>query len=277
MSSDLHQEEGEEQEPKKDSAQILEHEIKESRASIERPTPQLFVSGLSAGLDVGFSLLLMAIMQTAVNRAELPGPLSKMISDMLVANMYAVGFIIVVLGRSELFTEQTTLAVLTVLNREASIAALARVWSVVYVANLIGAAVFAAFAVLIGPALGVIDRPVFGDIALAATDHPSWVVFLSGVMAGWLMGLLSWLVSASRDTISQIVIVWLITTVIGFARLNHVVVGSVEVLAGIFAGEKVTWADYGHFLLWTTLGNAIGGPFFVAVIKFGHASGGKAA
>ncbi len=196
---------------------------------------------------------------------------------MLVANMYAVGFIIVVLGRSELFTEQTTLAVLTVLNREASVAALARVWLVVYVANLIGAALFAAFAVLIGPALGVIDRPVFGDIALSATNHPGWVVFLSAVLAGWLMGLLSWLVAASRDTISQIVIVWLIATVIGFAHLNHVVVGSVEVLAGVFAGEKVTFGDYGWFLLWATLGNAVGGPVFVALIKFGHASGGKAA
>jgi formate/nitrite transporter FocA (FNT family) len=273
MSSDLQPEKREEAEPKKDSAQILQHEITESRASIERPTPRLFVSGLSAGLDIGFSLLLMAVMKTVINKGGLPGP----VGEMFIANMYAVGFIIVVLGRSELFTEQTTLAVLTVLNGEASVASLARVWLVVYVANLIGAAAFAAFAVLIGPALGVIDRPVFGDIAFAATNHTGWVLFLSGVTAGWLMGLLSWLVAASRDTISQIVIVWLIATVIGFGHFHHVVVGSVEVLAGVFAGEKVTFADYGHFLLWTTLGNAVGGPVFVALIKFGHASGGKAA
>jgi formate-nitrite transporter family protein len=269
VSSDLQAKKDEEPEPKKDSAQILEHEFKESLASIERPTPQLFVSGLSAGLDIGFSVLLMAVMETVINKGGLPEP----VGEMLVANMYAVGFIIVVLGRSELFTEQTTLAVLSVLNRKASVAALVRVWLVVYVANLIGAAFFAAFAVLIGPALGVISRPVFGDIALVATGHSGWVIFLSAVLAGWLMGLLSWLVAASRDTISQIVIVWLIAATIGFAHLNHVVVGSVEVLAGVFAGEKVTWGDYGHFLLWTTLGNAVGGPFFVAIIKFGHASG----
>jgi formate-nitrite transporter family protein len=273
MSSDLQPEKVEELEPKKDSAQILQHEIKESQASIDMPTPRLFVSGLSAGLDIGFSLLLMAVMRTVINKGGLPEP----VGEMLVANMYAIGFVIVVLGRSELFTEQTTLAVLTVLNREASVAALARVWVVVYAANLIGAALFAAFAVLIGPALGVIDRPVFGDIASAVTNHSGGVIFLSAVLAGWLMGLLSWLVAASRDTIGQIVIVWLIATMIGFARLHHVVVGSVEALAGVFAGERVTLADYGHFLLWTTLGNAVGGPVFVAIIKFGHASGGKAA
>ena len=60
--SDLKPEKGAEHEPKKDPAQILEQEIKESQESIERLTPQLFVSGLSAGLDVGFSLLCMAIM-----------------------------------------------------------------------------------------------------------------------------------------------------------------------------------------------------------------------
>jgi len=195
---------------------------------------------------------------------------------MLVANMYAIGFIFVVLGRSELFTEQTTLAVLSVLNRKATVAALGRSWAVIYAANLVGAAAFAGLAVLIGPALGVIDRPVFGTIAVTLTAHPWWVILLSGILAGWLMGLLSWLVTASRDTISQIVIVWLIASVIGIAHLHHVVVGSVEVLAGVFAGEGVTWMDFGHFLLWTTLGNAVGGPVFVAVIKYGHAIGGKA-
>lgn len=277
MSSDLQPDMLDEPAPKKASAQILQHEIKESQESIDRPTARLFVSGLSAGLDIGFSLLLMAVMKTAVDKGGLPEAAREMVSNMLVANMYAIGFIIVVLGRSELFTEQTTLAVLTVLNRQASLAELVRVWIVVYVANLIGAALFAALAVFIGPPLGVVDRSAFGDIALAVTAHPSWVIFWSAVLAGWLMGLLSWLVAAARDTISQIVIVWIITTVIGFAHFHHVVVGSVEVLAGVFAGDRVTWADYGHFLLWTSLGNALGGPFFVAVIKFGHASGGKAA
>ena len=72
--------------------------------------------------------------------------------------MYAVGFIFVVLGRSELFTEQTTLAVLPVLNRQASVLELVRTWAVVYVANLLGAAAFAGLAVLIGPALGSSTR-----------------------------------------------------------------------------------------------------------------------
>ena len=85
------------------------------------------------------------------------------------------------------------------------------------------------------------------------------------------MGLLSWLVAAGRDTISQIVLVWLITTSIGLAKLHHVIVGTVEVLAGAFAAQGVTAADFGHFLLFATLGNIVGGVVFVAFLKYGQA------
>jgi len=63
----------------------------------------------------------------------------------------------------------------------------------------------------------------------------------------------------------------LITTAIGFARLHHVVVGSVEVLAGVFSGEGVTAGDFGQFLLYATLGNIAGGVVFVAFLKYGQA------
>jgi formate/nitrite transporter FocA (FNT family) len=265
MSSDLQPAEPE-QEPKKASAQILHHEIVEGRLAIERPVGGLFLSALSAGLDVGFSLLLMAAMQT-----RLGANASSPIGSLLLASMYAVGFVFVVVGRSELFTEQTTLAVLPVLNRQASVGGLMRTWLVVYVANLLGAVLFAFFSARLGPALGVAEPWAFARIAQSVTAHSSGSMFGSAVLAGWLMGLLSWLVAASRDTISQIVLVWLIATVIGFLHLHHSIVGSIEVLAGIFADGSVSWSEYGRFLLVTTLGNALGGPLFVSIVKYNHA------
>lgn len=271
VSTDLQQPRSqEEEEPKKASRQILQHEIEEGADVLDRPLVPLIISGVSAGLDIGFSLFLMGVVQTLT-----VGTFSEPAVRLLVANMYAVGFLFVVLGRSELFTEQTTLAVLPVLNRQATLGALARLWAVVYASNLLGVAAFALVAVQIGPALGVIDRRAFGDLARPLIDHPGWVIFASGVLAGWLMGLMSWLVAASRDTISQIVVVWLVATVIGVCRLHHVVVGSAEVLAGVFSGQGVGVVEYGHFLLWTTLGNAVGGSFFVAFIKYSYAIRGK--
>ncbi len=270
MTSDLLQEQADGAEPKKPSRQILRHEIVEGLDALERTKSGLFLSALSAGLDVGFSLFVMAVVWSLGHAV-----FNEAVVAILVANAYAVGFIFVVLGRSELFTEQTTLAVLPVLNGRAGLGALARLWVLVYVGNLLGTAAFAWLAVLIGPALGVIQPEAFGHIARLVVKHPGEVIFGSAVLAGWLMGLLSWLVAAGRDTISQVVLVWLIATVIGLARLHHAIVGSVEVLAGVFAGQGVGWGDYAHFLLWTTLGNILGGSVFVALIKYNHAIMGK--
>lgn len=270
LASDLNHDEGDEEdngsESKMSSGEILEHELAEAISALDRTLGRLFVSGLSAGLDIGFSLLLMAVVRTFAE-----GEIAKPWWTLLVANMYSFGFILVVLGRSELFTEQTSLAVLPVLARRRSVGSLARLWAIIYASNLIGAAAFAALAAFIGPALHVVRPEVFGDIAHGLVDHPSGIILVSAVLAGWLMGLLSWLVAAGRDTISQIVIVWLIATAIGLAHLHHAIVGTIEVLAGVFAHQGVTLGDYGHFLLWTTLGNALGGGIFVALLKYGQA------
>ncbi|MEA2693063.1 MAG: formate-nitrite transporter family protein [Acidobacteriota bacterium] len=247
--------------------EILAEEISSGQTELERPALGLLMSGLSAGLDVGWSLFLMGVMLTLVKDA-LPHP----IVEMLVANMYAVGFIFVILGRSELFTEHTTLAVVPVLNGSASVGQLLRLWSLVYVSNIFGVSLFAGMTALLGPALGVISRPALGEIAHGLLAHGGWEIFASAILAGWLMGLLSWLVTASRDTISQVFFVWLVMTAIGFSHLHHVIAGSAEVLAGLFAGQGITWADFGRFLLLATLGNTLGGSFFVALLKFGHAT-----
>ncbi|MCR9232643.1 MAG: formate/nitrite transporter family protein [bacterium] len=254
------------EEAKKAPGQILQAELVEAMDALTRSSLRLFLSGLSAGLDIGFSLFLVAVVQTLGQ-----GSLSEPVLKILVGMMYSFGFILVVVGRSELFTEQTSLAILPLLSRQASFKMVFRLWGIVYVANLIGAMLFAVLVVIIGPALGVIDVKVFGELSRSIVDHPGWVILLSGMLAGWLMGLLSWLVYAGRDTISQIVIVFLITSVIGLGHLHHCIVGSVEVLAGVFADPGTTLADYGNFLLWTTAGNALGGVIFVSLLKYGHA------
>ena len=106
-------------EPKMGSQEILHHEIVEGKDALERPAGRLFFSGLSAGLEIGFSLFLMGTMRTLTEHQ-----LSHAVVELLTANMYSFGFVLVILGRSEFFTEQTSLAVLPVLNREASIAPL---------------------------------------------------------------------------------------------------------------------------------------------------------
>jgi formate/nitrite transporter FocA (FNT family) len=253
--------------PQKSYRTILKQEIVAGLSELKRPASGLFLSSFSAGMDIGFSLILMAAMLTSIH-GLVAGPFVHII----LANLYSVGFILVILGRSELFTEHTALAVLPVLDGHAGLLGLARVWGIVFAGNIAGAGLIAMVAAWIGPALGIINAEALVEIAVPMVSPDWWLILISAILAGWLMGELAWLLAAGRDTISQIVFVWLVTTAIGFIGLHHCIAGTVEVLAGVFVSPDLGWTDFGRFLFWATLGNAIGGSVFVSLIKYGHAS-----
>lgn len=84
--------------------------LSEGKEELERPVSSLFWSGLAAGLAMGFSLAVESLL-----RSGLPDTAWRP----LVANLgYTVGFLIVVLGRQQLFTETTLTVVLPVLHRK---------------------------------------------------------------------------------------------------------------------------------------------------------------
>ncbi|MFZ5907057.1 MAG: formate/nitrite transporter family protein [Nitrospirota bacterium] len=252
--------------PQKSYHTILRQEINAGLLELNRPVGGLFLSSLSAGLDIGFSLLLMATMLSATS-----GIFSPPVVHILVSVMYSVGFILVILGRSELFTEHTALAVLPVLDRKASLADLFRIWAVVFTGNITGAIVFSCIISWMGPELGIINLWAFAEIAHSLLDHAWWVIFVSAVIAGWLMGELAWLLAAGRDTISQVLFVFVVTTAIGFLNLHHSIAGTVEVVTGILTSSELHLKDFLRFSFLSTTGNAFGGVIFVAIIKYGHA------
>jgi formate/nitrite transporter FocA (FNT family) len=254
------------QQPQKSYRTILSQEIEAGLEELKRPASGLFLSSLSAGLDIGFSLLLMASMLTL-----LAGSVSDAVIRVALANMYSIGFMLVILGRSELFTEHTALAVMPVLDRRASIFELMRVWVLVFLGNITGTVIFSIITAWVGPRFGIIEPWAFSRIAGGLLGHSWFLTFMSALLAGWLMGELGWLLAAGRDTISQVFFVWLITTAIGFLNLHHSIAGTVEVLCGVFVDPAITYMDFGRFLFLSTVGNTFGGVIFVALIKYGHA------
>lgn len=134
----------------------------------------------------------------------------------------------------------------------------------------VGVVGFAALLSFFGPQFGMVDFAAFAEIASAPTAHAWWVVLISAVLAGWLMGLLTWLVGAAKETIPQLLIVVIVTGSIGFAGLHHAIAGAVEGMFGVFSGSE-TLGAFLAFLIWITIGNAFGGTVFVAVLKYAHA------
>jgi len=257
--------EAESDDEQKSPTTILAQAIQEAVDEFERASSGLFLSGLSAGLDIGFGPLLMAVILTLLGTGT-PEPFR----EFALANAYAVGFIFVIVGRSELFTEHTSLAVLPVFDNRASLAGLGRLWGVIYAGNIVGGTGFAFLAVVFAPRYGIAERSAFTEIASTLVGYSIPVMLAGGILAGWLMGLLAWLVVSARETVSRLILVWLVTLIIGLMHLPHSIAGNVEVLAGLFAGDTIGYLDYGRFLATTTVSNVIGGAVFVGLLKYGH-------
>lgn len=236
---------------------------------LSRPTRGLALSGLSAGLDIGFGPLFMLAL-ISVGTGVWSEPTLRIATGIA----YSVGFVFVVLSGTELFTEHTTLAVLPVLNGEATVADLARLWGVVYGTNLVGGTVFAAGMVRFGPAYGVVDPSAFRQLAEPLLAHSVVATVFAAILAGWLMALLSWMVTSVKGSSARITLVVAVTTVIGFGHLPHSIAGNVEVVAGLLASPAITVSDYLRFLVLATVGNVLGGTVFVSLLKYGYVIGG---
>jgi formate/nitrite transporter FocA (FNT family) len=245
--------------------EILKNLIEKGLNEIERERNGLLLSSFSAGLDIGFGPLLMAVILTLSTSG-----FGDVTTEILLASAYSIGFMFVILGRSELFTEHTTLAVLPVIDGQATVRQLGRLWGLVYIGNIIGGICFTLLAVTLMPGLGVVTPEAFETIAHKLVSHDLQWLFVAGIFAGWLMGLLAWLITAAQKTVSRILLIWVVTATIGILHLPHSIAGNVEVLFGLFLSSGITLADYLSFLVLATVGNAVGGTIFVGLLKYGH-------
>lgn len=249
----------------KEVAQILEEQIEAGMKEFSRSNFGLFMSSFAAGLEIGFSMLFMATIFSMFHEQLNPETLK-----ILMAICYPIGFIFVIIGRSELFTEHTALAILPVLNRSVSLKDLFTLWGIVYFGNVVGGFIFSLLLINIGPSVGFADPESFFWLAHHLVDYDWYTILFSALLAGWMMGLLGWLVTSSQETISRIALIILITFIIGLAGLHHCIIGSIEVLSGWMSSDELPFSDYLKFQFWATVGNAIGGAVFVAILKFSH-------
>lgn len=217
----------------------------------------LFLSGLAAGLSMSLSF-----MGTAVLKGALPPG-----SSAVVALLYPLGFVFTVLGRYQLFTENTLAPVTLVLARTASIPKLLYIWGLVLGANVLGTAMAAFYF-----AHTKIFDPEVAVAALELGNHLlefSWAtLFYKGTIAGWLVAGMVWLNHAARTASARMLIIVLLMYTVSAADLAHCIVGSSEVLYLVFRGEATLLEFIWNFLIPATLGNTAGGVLLVALLNY---------
>ncbi len=241
---------------------LVIHEIvrAEGETELARHFSGLLFSALAAGLSIGFSFVAQAYLQ-----AGLPDtPWRRLVS----ALGYTLGFLIVVLGRQQLFTETTLTALIPTLTRRdlASLLATLRVWGIVLALNLIGTFLFA----LIAAWPGVFSPDAYAAMVIISGKLlalPFWQCAVRAVCAGWLIGLMVWLLPASGS--ARPLVIMLLTYVVAMCEFPHIIAGSVEASFAVFSGHAPASAYFVKFLLPTLLGNVFGGTALAAV--FNHA------
>ena len=216
----------------------------------------LFFSGLAAGLSIGLSFVARAALSAIVGDADALASMA----------LYPIGFLLIVLGRYQLFTENTLTPVTLVLTKIAAIPQLLRVWGVVLAANVLGAA-------LIGFVLartGVLEAEA-AEVAFEIASHGLEVetgpLFWKGVFAGWLVASMVWLNHAARDTITRFFIVFAIMFLVPAADLFHCIIGACEVLFLVFQGAAGL-GDAAWFFGTVVAGNTVGGVLLVAILNY---------
>jgi formate/nitrite transporter FocA (FNT family) len=243
--------------------EILKQQVMEGCETYDRSPGSILLSSFTAGLEIGFSFLMICTVVSFFSDHFSDETVFK-----LTALVYPFGFILVILGQSILFTEQTSLLTLPVLSKKRSVFSLFRIWGLVIAGNFAGGILMALILIWIGPKLGIFDVYSIEKIGVHLADHEPYTILVSAILAGWLMGLLSWLVTSSKESIGEIVVIFLITSIMGFTGLHHSIIGNIEVFAGMMVSPKIDFITYATTVLLAILGNAIGAVVFVALLKF---------
>src|ERR1044072_6740533 len=223
---------------------------------MNRPVSSRAWSGIASGLSMGFSLVAEGLLRSYLPETHWRPLIAKL--------GYPFGFLIVVIGRQQLYTENTLTAMLPFMHAPSSekLLKLLRLWAIVLVANLIGALIFASVAAKTD-AFRPEFKAAFSAIGREAQGGSFWLLMLRGVFAGWLIALMAWLIPASAKS-SEVAIIVVLAYVVGLAGLPHIIAGSVEVLYTIATGETSWCAYLGHYMIPTLIGNTIGGVTLVA-------------
>jgi formate/nitrite transporter FocA (FNT family) len=217
---------------------------------------ELFFSGLAAGFAITITFLLYTAM-TAKTGGD----------PVLSAILYPLGFVYIILGDYQLFTENTLPPVALVLERLASVPALLGIWGIVLAANLVGGIAGAFFL----SSTGVFTPEAAGvaaGFAEKAIDTAWWTLFAKAVFAGLIVAGVVWVDYASRDTISRLVLVYVAFLAIPFGNLYHVVVSTTEMAYLVFQGELALTDGVWEFVLPVLLGNSLGGVALVTVVNY---------
>jgi formate/nitrite transporter FocA (FNT family) len=240
---------------------IYERICEDTAEELSRPEGSLFYSGLFAGFAIGLSALAVAL-TTVILTPEVKS------TAFVAALLYPIGYVVVIVGRSQFFTENTLYPVMLSMRRREFLSRTGRLWLIVFTMNLVGALTFALLAVK----TGALDSAVQSELASNGVKYTegSFVdTFWSAVVVGFLLASVAWLVEGCDTVTGRIAVIWSLTFLVSLASLDHCIATTVTAFSALLEGDL----GLGDTLGWLApafLGNVFGGVVIVAAINYGQ-------
>ncbi len=240
---------------------IYERICEDTAEELSRPEGSLFFSGLFAGFTIGLSALAVALATVSLT----PEVQS---TAFIAALLYPIGYVAVIVGRSQFFTENTLYPVMLSMRKREFLNRTARLWAIVFSMNLVGAFVFAMLAVL----TGALAEPIQSELVsngVKYTEGSFIDTFWSAVIVGFLLATVAWLVEGCDTVTGRVAVIWSLTFFVSLASLDHCVATTITAFCSLLdgalnVGDVLTW------LLPAFLGNVLGGVIIVASINYGQ-------
>lgn len=230
---------------------------KEGLDELARPTSSLWWSGFGAGFGIFMSIIAMGVLHRWLGKSP------------VIHFGYCVGFLIVIVGRLQLFTENTITAVIPLLHKpsQRTFVATCRLWGVVFLANMLGI-LLVSFAILHTDMLN--DEIIESILILSEhyIDRTATAFLMQGIPAGFLVAAIVWMLPSSEGFKFWIIVT--LTYLISLGEFTHVIAGSGEVFLMMFMGKISLMDTIFRSILPTFIGNVLRGTFLFALLAYGQ-------
>lgn len=249
----------------KEPSEIFKASIEVGQLRLDRTWLEMSMSGLIAGMNVTFGIIASSYVAGAT--APFVG---ANIAKIFGALFFPIGFVFLMIGKSELFTENFLVPVTAVIAKKSKMRSLLKLWSLTLVGNMAGIFIFAL--AIAGSLNQIVPSFVVEHIHGVANNYmhrSAFVMVLSAIFAGWLITLMTWLLIASNGTLARIFIIWIVGFLIYLDSFSHIVVASSEILIAINTGSHISYLSWLYpYVPLTIIGNMIGGLFFVTILQY---------
>ncbi|GAB3670191.1 formate/nitrite transporter family protein [Halopiger thermotolerans] len=245
-----------------DPAEIFDRAASEGERRLNQSWLELVSTSFIAGFTIVFGLAALGIAHATL--APRIGAASKLPGSLA----FGIGLVMLVTGRTELFNENFFDPVAAAIERDDSwlVGPLLRLWTVTFVVNLVGGALFV-FVLSIEGALPPGTGESLVSVAEDIVHRKTKGIFADAIAGGALVALLSHLLESVNSVGSRIAVTYMVGILLALGPFDHVIVTVLHVFFGMQFGAEIAISTLGWITAIVTAGNVVGG---LGLVTFSH-------